>query len=306
MFFIVSRLSSSGAELATAKLGDVKIGEKRPVVIIGAMNLSKDSFYKGSIVRGPEDAVRRAREMVKEGAEIIDIGSMGTGPSSKPISPEKEMKKLIPAIRAMAQKIDVPISADTQRADVAEAAIEAGASIINDISGLKADPRMANVIAVTGCSAILMAAKNAPGDVYDISEIKNALRESLKICVKNHIPLENVVVDPAIGHWPARLARLGSRATNQVKGRNYSLATYLDLRILARLKELNIGRPICLCISRKSFIGEILGLKNPEDRLFGSLAASIAVLNCVSAIRTHDPLETLQAVRVAEAIRDLV
>lgn len=288
-----------------AKLGGVRVGDGRPVVIIGAINLGVESFYRGSIVSGPKDVVKRAREMVEGGAEVIDIGAMGAGPRAIPISQGEELRKLIPAIKAASKEVDAPISADTQRADVAEAAIESGASIVNDISGLKADARMADVIARAGCSAILMATKNAPGDVYEIGEIRGALKSSLKICREHGVPLKKVVVDPAMGHWPARLASLRPRAKELAKGRKYSFATYLDLRILARLKEIDVGRPICLGMSRKSFIGDVLRLPNPEDRLSGSLAvAAVAVLNGAHAIRTHDPLETLQAVRMAEGVRD--
>jgi dihydropteroate synthase len=216
------------------------------------------------------------------------------------------MRELISAIRALSGQLDVPISADTQRAEVAEAAIESGATVINDISGLKGDARMAEVIADAGCSALLMAAKSAPGDVYEIGEIKEALKGSLGICRDHKIPLNRVVIDPAIGYWPARLARLGSPAKKRLRGCFYSFAAFLDLRILARLGELkSLGCPICVGVSRKSFIGGVLGLPRPEDRLVGSLAATaIAVLNGASAVRTHDVRETLQAVRLAEAIRD--
>ncbi|MFH1820877.1 MAG: dihydropteroate synthase [Methanobacteriota archaeon] len=292
--------------MVIAELGKVKVGDGNPVVIIGAINLGEESFYKGSIVSGTHGVVQRAREMVEEGAEVIDIGAMAAGPHSKPISRGEEMRKLIPSIKAASKGVDVPISADTQRADIAEAAIECGASVVNDISGLKADAHMADVISAAGCSAILMAAKNAPGDVYGIAEIRGALMSSLKICREHNIPLKKVVVDPAIGHWPARLASLGPRAKKQVRGRKYSFATYLDLRILARLRELDIGRPMCLGISRKSFIGDFLELPNPENRLSGSLAATvIGVLNGAHVIRTHDPLQTTQAIRIAEEIRDL-
>jgi len=290
--------------LVTAELGKVRVGDGRPVVIIGAINLGEGSFYKASIVREPKNIAKKARVMVEEGAEIIDIGAMATGPLSRPISERRELQKLIPAIRATSREIDAPISADTQRAAVAEAAVEAGATIINDVSGLKADARMAEVLAVTGCSAILMAAKRFPGDVYEIGEIREELSLSLKICQEHNIPLKRVVVDPAFGQWPARLARLGRRAKNRFRGLEYSFATYLDLRILARLKELKIDRPICLSISRKSSIGDVLGLSDPEERLYGSVAAAaIAVLNGAHALRTHDPIETLHAARVAEAIR---
>jgi len=292
--------------MAMAKLGKVEIADGRPAVIIGALNLSPDSFYRESIVRGGGAVVKRAREMVEQGASIIDIGAMGTGPRSKPVSPEKEMRELIPAIRALAGEFDVPISADTQRAEVAEAAIGAGAAVINDISGLKADPEMAAVIARAKCSALLMATKHAPGDVYETGEIKQALKGSLDICRTHGIPFNRVVIDPAIGYWPARLARFSSSTNKRLRGYPYSFATFLDLRILARLRELkSLGPPICVGISRKSFIGGVLGLPRPEERLVGSLAATaIAVLNGASAVRTHDVRETLQAVRLAEAIRD--
>jgi len=293
--------------MSEAKLGRVRIGGSAPVVVVGVVNLSSDSFYRGSIVRGRGALLSRAREMVEQGASIIDVGAMGTGPRSKTVSSDKEMRELIPAIKALASELDVPISADTQRAEVAEAAIGAGAAVINDISGLKADSKMAEVITMTGCSALLMATRHAPGDVYEIGEIKRALKGSLNICRKHGISLNRVVIDPAIGYWPARLARLGSSANKRLRGYPYSFAAFLDLRILARLRELkSLGSPICVGISRKSFIGGVLGLPRPEERLMGSLAAAaIAVLNGASAVRTHDVRETLQAVRLAEAIRDV-
>jgi len=292
--------------LVIAELGGLKVGDGRPVAIMGAINLGVDSFYKGSIARGPSDVARRAREMVGEGSEIIDIGAMSTGPGSAPISLAEELRKLIPAIKAAAKEVDVPISVDTQRAEVAEAAIATGASIINDIGGLKSDARMADVISATGCSAILMAAEKYPGDVYEIADIGKALGSSLRICREHGIPMKRIAVDPAIGHWPARLAKLGPRARSKSSGRDYGLATHLDLRILAGLKEIKVGRPLCLSMSRKSFIGEVLKLPRAKDRLHGSLAAAtIAVLNGAHVIRTHDPLETLQAVRMAERVREL-
>ena len=302
LFYLMS-FSFSSIWMTKAKLGRVKVGGKAPVVVIGVINLSPDSFYRGSIVR--RVAIQKyARELVKRGADIIDVGAMGTGPMSKPISAEREMRELIPAIRVLSHQLDVPISADTQRASVAEAAIEAGATIINDISGLKRDVRMADVIADSGCSALLMATKHAPGDVYDIGEIRRVLRESLNICRSSGISLGRIVLDPAVGYWPARLARLGRRAKKRLQS-GYTLATSLDLRILARLGELkSLGRPLCVGISRKSFLGDVLNLPKPEDRLVGSLAATaIAVLNGADVVRTHDPAETRQAVRVAEAIR---
>ncbi len=291
--------------MAEARLGHVKVGGNAPVVIVGAINLSPDSFYGESIVRGRAALLRRAREMVEQGANTIDVGAMGTGPKSRPISTKREMRELVPAIKSLASQLDVPISADTQRAEVAEAAIEAGATIINDISGLKTDQKMVEVIADAGCSALLMATRHAPGDVYEIGEIKQALGESLSICRKHGIHLNRVVLDPAIGYWPARLARLGSPAKKHLGKNGYNMATLLDLRILTGLKQLkSLGRPLCVGISRKSFVGDVLNLPRAEDRLVGSLAATaIAVLNGADVVRTHDPAETLQAVCMTEAIK---
>jgi len=165
---------------------------------------------------------------------------------------------------------------------------------------------MAEVIADAGCSALIMATRRAPGDVYETDEIKLALKESLHICKKSGVPLNRVVLDPAIGYWPARLARFGHRAKKRARDSRYKVVTLIDLKILARLQELkSLGCPLCVGISRKSFLGDVLKLPKPEDRLIGSLAATaIAVLNGADVIRTHDPAETLQAVRVAEAIRE--
>lgn len=293
--------------MAKAVLGKVEVGEGRPVAIMYALNLSPDTFYKGSFVRSGREAIERASKALEDGASIIDVGAMSTGPKSKPTSAEQEMRELIPIIRALAREFDVPVSADTQRAEIAEAAFSAGATVINDISGLKSDPRMAEVIAGAGCSALLMATKRAPGDVYKIDEIRQALRESLRVCREHGIQLKKVVLDPAIGYWPARLKRLGERANEPLGKRGYPAATFFDLQILAKLGRLKgLKRPICVGISRKTFVGKVLGLPDPADRLVGSLAATVvAVLNGASVVRTHDVRETLRAVRVAEAILDV-
>jgi dihydropteroate synthase len=289
--------------MITAKLGKVKVGDGHPVSMIGVINLSPDSFYRKS-VRNPEQAMARAREMVEQGATIIDVGAMATGPRAKPIPVDFELRRMVPAVKAIA-RLGITISADTQRAEVAEAAVRAGAAVVNDVSGLKADPKMAEAIADCGCSAILMASSRAPGDVYGDEEIKRALAGSLDICKKHGIPLKRVVLDPAVGYWPARLKRLGQKSKVQLGGRPHSYAAFLDLRILARLAEFRkLGRPICVGISRKSFVGAVTGLKDPDQRLMGSLAASaVAVFNGADVLRTHDPAETMQAVKIAEAIR---
>ncbi len=283
-----------------ARLGPLEIGEGLPVVLMGALNLSPESFYRGSVASSPSKAMRMIEALLRGGASIIDLGAMGTGPTSAPVPERVELKRLLPVVRRAAARFSVPISVDTQRARVAEEAIVAGAQIVNDISGFKSDPRMAEVVSRYGCSAILMAAEREPGDVFTVPSIKRALQKSLGICRRYGVPLKKVVVDPAIGAWPARLRRLkGTR-----KRRGYDSVVSHDLEIIARLDEfLELGRPICVGISRKSFIGKVLNLPDPRDRLFGSLAATaIAVLNGAHVVRTHDPAETFQAIRMVEAI----
>lgn len=269
--------------MAVAELGRVKVGGGR-VVIVGAINLSPESFYPGSVARGPREALGRAEQMVREGAELVDLGAMSTRPGAKPIPPRLELRRLLPSVKALVKRLEVPVSVDTQRASVARAALEAGAEVVNDVSGLKADPAMVEVLAEFGCSAILMAARERPGDVRSIGQIKRELRRSLEICKAHGVKLRKVVVDPGIGFG---------------KGARW------DLRILARLEELrSLGRPICVAVSRKSFVGEVLGLPDPSLRLWGSLAATaVAVLHGAEVVRTHDPKEALHASLVAQAIR---
>jgi dihydropteroate synthase len=270
--------------MGRAELAGVPVGDGSPVVIMGAINVAPETFYKGSLVKGPEDAVKRAKEMVREGADIIDLGAMSTAPGVEPISADEERKRLLPVLKAIEKTTNAPISVDTQRAEIARAALDAGAQMINDVSGFKADPEMAQVVAESGCSAIVMATKRRPGDIKTIEEARKTLKNSLEICEKHEIDLEKIVVDPGIGFG---------------KGAEW------DLHILANLRKLSdLDRPICVGVSRKSFIGEALDLEDPADRLWGSLGATaIAVLNGVSVVRTHDPKETLHAVRVAEAIQ---
>lgn len=266
------------------EIAGIRIGYRNPVIIIGTLNLSPESFYQGSIVRSPVEAVASAQKMLEEGARIIDVGAMSTKPGSKPIPAESEKRRLIPVVRRMARELDVPISVDTQRASIAELALEAGAKVVNDVSGLKADPNMASIIADFECSTVLMAARKKPGDARNIPEIIGALRRSLQICDRHRIDRNSVVIDPGIG--------FGKGASR-------------DLRILADLERLKVlNQPICIAVSRKSFIGRVLDLPDPLDRLWGSLAATaIAVLNGASVIRTHDPKETSHVIRIVEAIK---
>lgn len=262
-------------------------------LIMGVLNLSPKTFYKKSRVEGTEETANRAEKMVEEGAQIIDLGAMSTGPEVKPIPTEEEIKMLLPALKRVAEKIDVPISIDTQRSKIAEKSLKLGAEIINDVSGFKADPRMPDVVSKHDCHAILMAnrisgrvrtAEKESNDIKTMDSVKKALSESLSICRQHNINLNKIAIDPSIGF-----------------GRNKDW----DLKIVARLEKLReFERPICVGISRKSFIGNVLGLKKPSDRLAGSLGATaIALIKGANIIRTHDPLETSHLVRIIEAIQ---
>ncbi len=263
-------------------------------IIMGVMNLSNKTFYSESQVQNTNEAGKRAEKMVENGAQIIDIGAMSTGPNVEPISEEKERGLLLPVLKEVNERIDRPISIDTQRPDIAKTALQKGADVVNDISGLKSDEEMVNVLSEFDCSIILMAnrisgrlrtAEKERRDIEDMDKVIDALRESIDICKQNGISLDRIAIDPGIG--------FGRDAEE-------------DVEILAGLDELNeLGFPICLGVSRKSFIGKSLGVENPSDRLPGSLAATgVALMNCsTDIVRTHDPKETSQFVRMMELIK---
>lgn len=265
------------------RLSSIHVNRDSPSVIMGVVNVAPETFYKGSMAKTPEEAAGRAMEMVREGADVIDLGAMSTAPGVEPISVREEKERLSPVVKEVRKRVDVPISIDTQRASVAEASLESGGDIINDVSGLKADPKMVQVISKFDCSVIIMAANRRPGDAWTIREISRALRESLKLCESHGVDPEKIFIDPGLGFGK------GSR---------------WDLHILARLGELaSLGPPICIGPSRKHFIGQVLGLDDPADRLWGSISAAvIAILNGAKIVRTHDPRETSHAIRMAEAI----
>ena len=289
---------------ACAKLGDVKIGEGCPVGIMGVINVSPESFYKGSVTT-QIDVIRRCAEaMVVDGAAIIDVGAMSTAPYlSTQISLEEEIHRLKTAVRVINDTVHLPISVDTTRAAAAESAIKMGAKIINDVTGLKSDPQMAKIIADHDASAILMAhdPKDSRRDDDPITRIKTSLAESLNLSHTAGIDTEKIAVDPGLGFFRKEGKGIGFSPTKNLPWYAWDCTV---IRELSKLHDL--GRPLCISASRKSFIGKILGHKRPEERLTGSIAAAaIATFNGAHLIRTHDVLESVQAVRMAENIRRL-
>jgi dihydropteroate synthase len=275
---------------AYANLAGVEVGEGYPVRLLGAINVSPESFYKGSVPQGEDELRRQAEQMAAEGADLLDIGGMSTAPYLSTEIPEaEEIQRLTWAIGVVRRAVAVPISADTSRSRVALAALDAGAQVINDVSGFRHDPSMAELVARRSQGVILMASEATPGCRDPMSTICAILEESLKIAWKAGLPPHRAVVDPGIGFF--RKAAVSWEAW--------------DCEVIQRLGDLRrLDRPILVGLSRKSFIGKILGKDDPADRLIGSLAATaVAVTAGVHLIRTHDVGPTREAVRMAEALR---
>lgn len=258
-------------------------------LIMGIINLTPDSFSGDGLDGSVERAVALARSMVDEGADLLDVGGESTRPNAQRISPEEEIRRVVPAIRAIVAEVAVPISVDTRRAVVAEAALSGGAHLVNDVDGLQRDSRMAPVVASFGAAVIVM---HSPGPSWEvpwpstfgdvISEISAFLDASIQLGLGAGIPLDRIVVDPGFGF-----------------GKNF----VDNLTILRRLGEFrSLGRPVMIGTSRKSTIGRILSA-DAADRLEGSLATvSLAVAEGVDLVRVHDVRASVRVARVADAI----
>lgn len=278
------------------KLGNVGVGGRNPVRIMGILNTSPESFYKKSIKSTKQQIVDTIKQMEIDGTDFIDVGGMSTAPYlSTSVSEKIESQRILNAIKIIQNISNLPISVDTCRANVAKSALEYGIEIINDISGLKYDDKMINVIMEYRPSLILCAfdSKTVSGN---IQSTKNLLKDSLKIAKSAGIPSSNIVLDPAIGFF--RKSGKGSFFT-KIK----SDWLERDLSIIQNLRSIKQQHPILISVSNKSFIGKLLGKENASDRLFGSLAAEVAsVLNGADIIRTHNVAETKDAVTVAEKL----
>jgi dihydropteroate synthase len=259
-------------------------------LLMGVLNVTPDSFSDGGLFFDKEKAISHALRMVEGGADIIDIGGESTRPGSKPLEIEEELRRVIPVIESLAKEIDVPLSIDTYKSTVAQRAIEAGAEIINDISGLHFDPSLSKVAAKNDTPLILMHIRGTPetmqkGVHYDslFSEILQCLKESIQRAESTGLDPRQIIIDPGIG--------FGKTAED-------------NLLIIKNLYEFRIlGKPILLGTSRKSFIGKILNTE-VGDRLEGTLSSiAISVLNGAHIIRSHDVLQAKKAIAVADAIR---
>ncbi len=259
--------------------------------IMGILNITPDSFSDGNRYFEFDRAIQRAIELESEGADIIDIGGESTRPGSEPVPVEEELRRVIPVIKELSKILTVPISIDTYKAKVAESAIEAGASIVNDISGLGFDPDMKRVIRDYKVPVVIMHIKGTTKDMqknpqYEsvIYEIIEYLRVRIMLATESGIHEDMIIIDPGIG---------------------FGKTPEHNLEIIRGLEEFkSLKKPILIGPSRKAFIGRILDDAPPMERLEGTLSAiAISVFNGANIVRVHDVKETLKVVRVADSIK---
>ncbi len=267
-----------------------RLEKKDRVLVMGVLNITSDSFYDGGYYNAPEIAVERALEMAKQGADIIDIGGESSRPGAESVSIDDELARVIPVIKEIRRRCGVMISVDTTKAVVAQAAIEYGAEMINDISAMRFDPNMSDVVAQSGAFLVLMHMQGTPQIMQRnpsykdvIAEIKDFLKERISKATSSGIDRQRLIVDPGIG--------FGKRLVH-------------NLEIIRGLRDFSdLDVPIMIGLSRKSFLGEILDLPT-QERLTGTIAAnSIAIVNGANIIRVHDVKEGKQAADIAIRLR---
>jgi dihydropteroate synthase len=280
-----------------AKIGNVRVGGKNPVRIMAILNTSPESFYKKSVNTSKTQIKNIVKQMENQGADFIDVGGMSTAPYLSTLVSEKvESKRILNAIKIIQNFTNLPISVDTCRAKVAQDSLEYGVEIINDISGLKYDEKMQDVISKFTPSLILCAYNSKIILGNSIQTTKKLLKESLKIAKKSNVPSEKIVLDPAIGFF-----RKTGKGPFFTKIKSDWLER--DLFVIKNLNLIKQNYPILISVSNKSFLGKILGKENPSDRLFGSIAAeTVSVLNGADIIRTHNVEATKDAIIVASQL----
>lgn len=257
--------------------------------VMGILNVTPDSFSDGGLFYSTQAAVRRGTEIAQEGADILDIGGESTRPGSVSVSPKEQIARVVPVIKELAKKIDILISVDTSSAEVAEAAIKAGASIVNDISGLRSDKNLAAVIAKHKAACVIMHIKGTPRTMQKASRYKNLMKEicawfaqGIEIAAKAGVSDNRIIIDPGIG---------------------FGKTTRHNLEIIKNLAALTkLNKPILIGTSRKSFIGKILDLP-VEKRLMGTAASvAAAIASGAHIVRVHDVKEMVQVARMTDAL----
>jgi len=261
-------------------------------IVMGVVNVTPDSFSDGGMLVDPAKAVDAGVEMVEQGAGIIDIGGESTRPGASPIDDAEEQRRVVPVIEGLARRVEVPISIDTYKASTADAALAAGASIVNDISGLRYEPELADVVARRGAAIILMHTRGRSRDMYEqasygdvVAEVLDELRESMSFATAAGIAKQSILVDPGLG---------------------FAKEAPHSFEALARLDEFGeLGCPLVVGPSRKSFLTRARGGTVPATSRDWATAAAVtaAVLAGAHVVRVHAVSEMVQVARVADEIR---
>lgn len=257
--------------------------------IMGVVNVTPDSFSDGGRFLAAEDALTQALALVSEGAAIVDIGGESTRPGSEPVSAARELERILPVIEALAGRVGVPISVDSTKAEVARRALAAGASLINDVSALRSDAGMVDVVAESGCPVCLMHMKGQPKTMQDdprydnvVDDVLRFLEERMAFALARGVREDQLMIDPGIGFG---------------KTVEHNLALLRDLHRFTLL-----GRPVVVGASRKRFLGAILGAE-PEGRTIGTVTTTvIGLLAGAHVFRVHDVKPNFEALRVGLAV----
>ncbi len=286
----MTSFSSSSSHPTPWQIGDRVFLWGQRTYLMGVLNVTPDSFSDGGDFHNLDAALKQAQEMAAEGADLIDIGGQSTRPGAKEISLAEELERVIPVVEQLHRQLSIPISVDTTRTAVAEAAVAAGASIINDISGGTFDPQMLSVVAKLGIPIVLMHVRGTPQTMQKltnyqdlIGEIYQFLASRVQAAIAAGINRHQIAIDPGIG-----FAKTGEQ----------------NLEILRRLPIFrSLECPILVGPSRKSFIGKILDRSEPKERVWGTAAAcSAAIAGSADILRVHDIPEMRDVCQVADAI----
>ena len=273
------------------------IGER--TLIMGILNVTPDSFSDGGQFLTVDQALSHAEQMIAEGADIIDVGGESTRPGGEPVSVDEEIERVVPVIEALRRTTETPISVDTTKSEVARAALDAGAAIVNDISALRFDFYIADAVARAGAGLVLMHSRGTPATMHRLppvadimEEVTSSLRASVHMAERRGVKRESIVIDPGIGF-------------GKTQEQNLELIARLD-QLIAAFPDY----PVLIGTSRKSFIGRILADESgtpaaPEDRLHGTMATiTAAILHGAHIIRVHDVKAASETIRVALSIRE--
>jgi len=298
----LGRPTDDGAELGGSRAGrsltrgrfDLLAGLYRiplgsRTAVMGVLNVTPDSFYDGGRYCSLDSAVKRAVQIAEEGADIIDIGGESTRPGSSPVSLDEELGRVVPVVREVVKRVHIPVSVDTTKAQVAEAALNEGASIINDISGLGFEPETAEIVARFGAGIVLMHTPSRPRDMQSktdysslVEDVKSSLGGSIERALEGGVKPESIVIDPGIGFGKTALQ---------------------SLSLIKHLSEFQtLGKPILIGTSRKSFIARVLETE-VGDRLHGTAATvALSIVNGASIIRVHDVIFMKGVARMVDSV----